>query len=292
MKILFLHISDAHFEEDTRCTGKIIDAQVQALNSIENFDSCFIMFSGDLAYSGKENEYKNVSKYLGRLWKKIREKFNIYNSVSTRVVPGNHDMNFNGVKRDRSEIRIMLNEGTAEELVGPELQKFEEFYKCAGFYNCFVTNKLCDCKIYTIAGKRIQINLINSELFSSCNDSIHDDDKGLHYLPASVWENIIRKKDVDFVLTMSHRGPEWFDWSTCQAFKKHLFGNADIFLYGHEHFDEVQNMCKKDNTLLKSIAQGLDFAGNHISFTTLLVDLETNQIQTKKFAWDSQEEMF
>ena len=292
MKTLFLHLSDAHFKADTYYSEKIISAQVQALNSIGDFNACFIMFSGDLSFSGQENEYRKALSYLRRLHKGISEKYRLDYFVTTLIVPGNHDINFEGEGRDRSEIRKMLNEEKADELIDSELQLFNNFYSETAYYKSFISNKLCDCKIYTISGKRIQINLINSELFSSCNDSIHDDDKGLHYLPSSVWENIVRKKDVDFVLTMSHRGPEWFDWTTCQAFKRHLLGNADIFLYGHEHFDEVQNMCQKDNSLLKSIAQGLDFTGNNISFTTLLVDLETNQIQTKMFAWDSQEEMF
>lgn len=58
MKLLFLHLSDAHFKDDTFYSEKTINAQVQALNSIGDFDKCFIMFSGDLAFSGQINEYK------------------------------------------------------------------------------------------------------------------------------------------------------------------------------------------------------------------------------------------
>ena len=58
MKVLFLHLSDAHFKNNTYYAEKIINAQVQALNSIGGFNACFLMFSGDLAFSGKKNEYK------------------------------------------------------------------------------------------------------------------------------------------------------------------------------------------------------------------------------------------
>lgn len=212
--------------------------------------------------------------------------------INTLLVPGNHDVDFDNNSRDRTEIRTMLNEGKADELIDSELKKFDNFYSEMPYFKSYVSNKLCDCKIYEMGGKRIQINLLNSELFSSCNDSIHDDDKGLHYLPNSVWENISRKKDVDLVLTMSHRGPEWFDWSTSYAFKKHLLANADVFLYGHEHVGEIQDLCQKDNALLKSMAQCIDFTSNNISFTTLLVDLELNEIKVKAFSWDQEEDMF
>lgn len=292
MKVLFLHLSDAHFKDNTYFSQEIINAQVQALNSIEDFNACFIMFSGDLVYSGQKNEFKKALSYLRRLRSKISDKFTLDYYLNTLLVPGNHDIDFNNERRDRTEIRTMLNKGKADELIDTELKKFDNFYSEMPYFKSYVSNKLCDCKIYEISGKRIQINLINSELFSSCNDMIHDDDKGLHYLPNSVWENISRKKDVDLVLTMSHRGPEWFDWSTSYAFKKHLLANADIFLYGHEHVGEIQDLYQKDNTLLKSMTQGIDFAKKNISFTTLLVDLELNEIKVKAFSWNQEEDMF
>ena len=293
MKVLFLHLSDAHFKENTYYADKILNAQVQALNSVGEFSACFIMFSGDLAFSGQVNEYRKACSYLRKLRSAIASKFQIDSyHINTLIVPGNHDMVFDGDNRDRTEIRQMLNQGKADELIDTELQRFNNFYAEMPYYKLYISNKLCDYKIYEIDGKRIQINLINSELFSSCNDSIHDDDKGLHYLPVSVWEHIARKKEIDLVVTMSHRGPEWFDWSTCQVFKKHLMGNADVFIYGHEHFDEVQNLCQKENFLLKSIAQGLDFSDSNISFTTLLVDFSANKIGTKMFSWNKEEEMF
>lgn len=292
MRLLFLHLSDAHFKDDTFYSEKTINAQVQALNSIGDFDKCFIMFSGDLAFSGQINEYKKVSSYMGKLWKKICDKFDKHGNVYTLVVPGNHDINFNGENRDRTSIKSMINDGEIDEKIEAELVNFNNFYDYASKYNCFKTNKLYDCRIYDCNGKKIQINLINSELFSSCNDSIHDDDKGLHYLPSNVWEKLSRKKDVDLVITMSHRGPEWFDWTASQAFKKHLLGNADVFLYGHEHFDAVENLCQKDNFLVKSIAQGMDFSQKNISYTTILVDFDSNQISTKMFEWNKDNEMF
>lgn len=292
MKVLFLHLSDAHFKDNTSVSDKIVNAQVQSLNSLGDFDACYIMFSGDLAFSGQGNEYKKVFLYLKKLRSKIIEKYGLYYFVNTLIVPGNHDIDFNGERRDRSEIRQILNEEKVDELIDSELEKFNNFYNQMPYFKIYGDNKLCDCKIFETKGKRIQINLINSELFSACNDSIHDDDKGLHYLPSSVWENLSRRKDVDLVITMSHRGPEWFDWTTSQAFKKHLLNNADVFLYGHEHFDEVENLCQKDNALLRSIAQGMDFAQKNISYTTLLVDFDSNQILTKMFEWNKDNEMF
>lgn len=172
MKVLFLHLSDAHFKENTYYADKILNAQVQALNSVGEFSACFILFSGDLAFSGKVNEYRKACSYLRKLRTAIASKFQIDSyHINTLIVPGNHDMVFDGDNRDRTEIRQMLNQGKADELIDTELQRFNNFYAEMPYYKLYISNKLCDYKIYEIDGKRIQINLINSELFSSCNDS-------------------------------------------------------------------------------------------------------------------------
>lgn len=83
MKILLIHLSDAHLKDNTYIDEKIINAQVQAINSLGKFDKCCIVFSGDLAYSGQENEYKKAKFYLGNLWRKLTNKFNLIN-VTTK----------------------------------------------------------------------------------------------------------------------------------------------------------------------------------------------------------------
>ena len=48
MKLLFIHLSDAHLRDKTYIDENIISAQVQAINSLGKFDKCCIVFSGDL----------------------------------------------------------------------------------------------------------------------------------------------------------------------------------------------------------------------------------------------------
>lgn len=106
MKVLFLHLSDAHLLSNTFIDNKIINAQVQALNSLGEFDKCCIIFSGDLSQSGQENEYKKCSIYLGLLWKRISDKYSMIYPANTLVVPGNHDIDFGGKARGRSEVAV------------------------------------------------------------------------------------------------------------------------------------------------------------------------------------------
>lgn len=292
MRILLIHLSDAHLKDKTYIDEKIINAQVQAINSLGKFDKCCIAFSGDLAYSGQENEYKKARFYLGNLWRKLTNKFNLIYPINTFVVPGNHDIDFQCQRRNRSEICELINAGITDEMITEELENFHNFYDIAQYYNCFSYNKLIDVKILPVGDKKIQINLINSELFSTYNDENNDDDKGKHFLPESEWNRIARGKDIDLVVTISHRGPEWFSWESANSFKKSLNCNTDLFLYGHEHINDTNLSCQKDNNLIKSIARGIDFHSKDIFFTTLLVDLETDNVVTTLFNWDSENEIF
>lgn len=292
MKVLLIHLSDAHLKDNTYIDEKIINAQVQAINSLGKFDKCCIVFSGDLAYSGQENEYKKAKFYLGNLWRKLTNKFNLIYPINTLVVPGNHDIDFKGQRRNRSEICELINTGITDEIITEEIAKFHNFYEVAQFYNCFSYNKLIDVKVLPVGNKKIQINLINSELFSTYNDENKDDDKGKHFLPESEWNRIARGKDIDLVITISHRGPEWFSWESANNFKKSLSCNTDLFLFGHEHINDTNFSCQKDNNLIKSIARGIDFHSKDICFTTLLVDLDLDNVVTTLFSWDSENDIF
>lgn len=146
MKLLLIHLSDAHLKDKTYIDENIINAQVQAINSLGEFEKCCIVFSGDLAHSGQENEYKKGRIFLGKLWRKLTDKFNLLYPINTLIVPGNHDIDFNGQRRNRSEVCEIINSGITDEMISKELEKFQNFYAIAEFYKCFSFNKLELCK--------------------------------------------------------------------------------------------------------------------------------------------------
>lgn len=292
MKLLFVHLSDAHFTSEDQYMRKYIDAQVQSLNLIADFDKCCIIFSGDLAFSGKRNEYKQCRKYLGGLWRGIKDKFPKDERIETFIVPGNHDIDFNGAKRSRVEINELFADGVTDDILQHELMLFENFYELADYYHCFQNNKLIDIKTFKLGNKKIQINLINTELFSTCGDEYGDDDKGKHYMPIYEWNKLSRGKDVNLVVTVAHHGPEWFNWEAANKFREELYNSSDIFLYGHEHITDISQICSKDEYVLKSIANGIDFKKSNMVYTTLLIDFEAQTATATVFKWDETNSLF
>ena len=92
MKILFLHLSDAHLTQETNLSEINTNAIVNSLSQMGNFDECVLVFSGDIANSGNENEYKVAGRMFGRIIKGIIDKYFDGNKhIQTLIVPGNHD---------------------------------------------------------------------------------------------------------------------------------------------------------------------------------------------------------
>lgn len=293
MKILFLHLSDAHFEEGTYVNERIINSQVKAINSLDKFDECVIIFTGDITYSGQVNEYEQAGNYIDLLQRKITEKFRLKTKINIIVIPGNHDINFENAFRDRDEVCCLRGKSVKAEVVQNELLRFDNFYKFAEKYSCFENENLVEVKYIDYEDKtRLQINLINSELFSIFNDRNGDDDKGLHFLPESDINKLTKGEGVNFVVTVSHRGPDWFDWESSKLYRKKLTHSTDLYLYGHEHYDNVSCVTNCENDIIKSIATGLDFKNKKIHFGSLIVNLENKQTSATLFEWDDEKEMF
>lgn len=75
MKILFLHLSDAHLTQQTNLNEISTNAIVKSLSQMGNFDQCVLIFSGDIANSGSENEYRVAGSMLGKILKGINDKY-------------------------------------------------------------------------------------------------------------------------------------------------------------------------------------------------------------------------
>ena len=91
MKILFLHLSDAHLKDNTDLRLININGIVNSLTQIGDFDECVLVFSGDVANSGEKNAYANAGKLVGYIAKGISQKYIDGKIVQTLIVPGNHD---------------------------------------------------------------------------------------------------------------------------------------------------------------------------------------------------------
>ena len=84
--VTILHISDAHFgqPDERNEAGRITDALISAVHNQERVpDLC--VFSGDLSFSGKPDEFNAGSRWLSTLLAPFPD-------AKLFIVPGNHDV--------------------------------------------------------------------------------------------------------------------------------------------------------------------------------------------------------
>ena len=74
MKLQLIHLSDMHFSKKSDPYEIQIDKMMQAMNTVDDADEYIIVVSGDLAASGRCNEYKYVSNLVGAISKTVREE--------------------------------------------------------------------------------------------------------------------------------------------------------------------------------------------------------------------------
>ena len=115
--LTFIHLSDIHFHKnsgdnydlDYDLRNEIIEdikREVNALGSVSG-----ILISGDIAFSGKQVEYKSAERFLFELCQLLQiPKTSIY------CVPGNHDVDQDVIKESHSLERAQSGIETSKKL--------------------------------------------------------------------------------------------------------------------------------------------------------------------------------
>ena len=275
--------------ENQRVEKWYVNQLGNVLNSFNDIDKACIIVAGDLSYSGQQNEFRNVGKLFGQLSDKLREKFgNKY--IPFYIVPGNHDIEFKGNIRERSELMDLHNSGKIDSMIDEELNRFTNFYNFAERNRCFKQDKLLGITSFLTGECCTQINLINSELFSTFRDLKGDDDKGLHYFPEDRLSRLIKKTWSKYSITVMHRSPEWFSWQSSQDLKNRFYKSSNILICGHEHINEVQDINNKDLIFIKSGT--FDFLQKEFCFNLITIDTDNNECCVSTYKWDKENSIF
>lgn len=292
MKNLFLVLSDIHMREDQVLNKDYVYGIYNALTTLPEVDNACVIVAGDLAFSGNRNQYKKVRNLFGMLNNQLKKKLHKDILIPYYIVPGNHDINYNGQPRDRIDVVELHNNGTIDSEIDNELTKFDAFYELAEMNKCFVNNKLYNARKFETEDIKTQINLLNSELFSTFMDKNKDDDKGVHYFPESTIAHIKKQKWANYTITVMHRNPEWFSWQSSQNLKNNFYKASNILICGHEHVSDIQDIEKDTKNLITVKTGAFDFHENSFSFNTLIIDTETNTCDIKYFSWNHEKNIY
>ncbi len=302
-----LHLSDFHFkslEKDKASQTLLIDKLILNLQD-SNLRVDFIIFSGDLVFSGEE-EIHFKDAYTSFL-----EEIGLVLKISKRniiICPGNHDVDRKAVsepvkdyirKIDNSDLLNKLIEDNKEDIFGVSLKptsnyfSFEKsFYSLGESLGIDTITPLTSIHIRDFGNKKIGFVSINTAWCSSGND-----DKGNLFFPKSELEKAIsylNQNNVFWKILVLHH-----PLSDLREFNKVAI---EDFIYSEFHFMFSGHLHKREDFIRLTQNEGIFGTYAHAAFTKkedgkigysiVDIQLDTLEVRLSKFIYDHEEGVF
>lgn len=291
MKILFLHLSDLHINTNNAYSEFHLKKLVDTLRVGGHFDKMVCIISGDIAQSGDKHQYNIARSSIIKIFRLMKEE-KVYNThVDIICVPGNHDIHFEETPRTSEDLNNIFKNFSYSKYIDEELSKQENFLKFANKYHCFENKRLFDRKILNYDGYKIEVNMINSAVFSLRND----EDKGMHYINQSDINCLNTPTNANFVISVMHHSPDWFIDTQKNQLEDALLCKSSLVFMGHEHTGKTKTSSfnKQASTYIHTggaLCYDSDWSTSEFEYG--LFNTETNEYKAYIFKWNDVEKQY
>lgn len=289
MTAVLLHLSDIHIKttnDPILKRGENIAACV--FPSLPSASHLFIVVSGDVAFSGEENQYALATDFLTSVRASIQKERSI--PVTFVIVPGNHDCDFN---QDSGARRMLVK--SIEDSDSPEIDSSiidtctaiqGPFFK---FRDALESDMESDDDLlwrtsrFEVEGKILGFECLNVSWVSKITE-----EPGRLYFPIDRYSGK-KTNDVDVRVLVLHHPLNWFNQNIYRPFRTFIRQLADIVISGHEHQGNVGviNDAETDNS---AFVEGCVLQGekdlSDSSFNIMVVDLSQSQFKSTRYKWD------
>ena len=244
-EITILHLSDIHFkrnkDEDNKAFRKkvqerLIEAVAAHLSDHHGID--FVVITGDIAFSGKKEEYNEALMFLSDFRKVLPKE------IEFLAVPGNHDV-------DRSKINkfFSLHQIVKEEKIDTFLESRDDVnsfinVKFTAFRESFIDhlhpdlyqNKADYYWVKNYPNKNVSFLGLNSAWAS---EGDHDPTKIALGFSQAV-SALDKTKDItNKILLLHHPLFNFFDLKDANKWSGEIFAKCPLILHGHVHIDNA-----------------------------------------------------
>ena len=231
MKIIFLHLSDLHIKSDKAYCEFQIKKIIDSLRTVGHFDKLLFVLSGDIAFSGTKEQYRVANGILKKMLIELKKNKVYSGHVEIVCVPGNHDIEFEMPPRTAEELNQIYKEYSYKKHLDAEFVKQKNFFNFANRRECFCDNKMFCQKILKFDDFKIEVNMINTGLFSLMSQ----EDKGLHFIDQNCINRLNTPTGADFVISVMHHSYDWYVDSQKEQIEQALLCKSSLIFLGHEH---------------------------------------------------------
>jgi predicted phosphodiesterase len=253
-RVTWLHLSDWHQRGDTFDRQVVRDALMKDIRSRAAISPAlaavdFIVFSGDIAFSGRAEEYTAAAKRLfGPLFTALG-----FGQTGWRrlfVVPGNHDLDWTELERVPEGIlrEVETREGVDRVLGARERRR--ELMRPFAAYAAFTSARMrtgsrglyAHTRNVRLGGRVVALVGLNSAWLAARHRDAagHPDDYGrLAVGERQVYDALSGVANADLRVAVMHHPPGWLrEADRCRVVER-LLRDCDIVLHGHEHMPGV-----------------------------------------------------
>lgn len=291
MKILILHLSDLHISTGENPGLQKFAYLAQAIKNVDpDIVGIVLVFSGDLVWSAKSEEYALFNEHLMQFRTLLQSKTR-NDDVFLVAVPGNHDCQFdeNNTARDLiiqgliKDPTITIDPSITE--LGSKVQ--DNFFS---FRSSFTTpptrteGRVYYEYLWTKDNRSILFRCYNTAWLSQLKEQ-----QGHLIYPSQFLGKCEPNTPSDFVVSVFHHPYNWLTSTCAREFKDHIEKTSDLILTGHEH--EADHYLKY--TFRGEVTEYVEGAvfqeasrPDRSGFNVILVDLETQRQKLLTYYWD------
>lgn len=292
MKIAIIQLSDIHISSNRDWIISRAKYYVAASKSVVNeCQKVIIVLSGDIANTGKVEEYQVASSFFRKLEEGLKQENDALGKFEYVIVPGNHDCYFPDKENPirNTVISSVKNQDIIKDDEYIELflevqNNFWVFYKeMTGDNSCpFVSKSLT---INCGENFSFVFHLYNSSLLSLKNEVV-----GGLIIPENYFLKSDETTNNSYVFSVFHHNTGWLSSSTSNNNKKRFEDNilreSNVIICGHEHDSQTRLMSELDGNNTTIYLESGAFQYKHSSsYNILEIDTEKLELICHRFEY-------
>jgi predicted phosphodiesterase len=251
-RLTWLHLSDWHQKDKDFDRQVVCDALIRDISNRTKIDHNlaqidFIVFSGDVAFSGKATEYQAAKEYL---FDPVLKATSL-SAERLFIVPGNHDLDRDWVsKMLPSALQKVLNEEeckswlTDEEERGRLLEPFKAFSAFVSNYTSQDSPEYASIRMWSdLGGKKVALLGLNSAWMCGRNKDANEkvNDYGYTLLgEPQIHDALAQIANADVRLVVLHHSFDWLTEFDRHRVEERLGKAVHFILCGHQHFPQIK----------------------------------------------------
>ena len=290
MPLLILHLSDSHFKGDHSDDQLIARAPKLAAIANEYVDRascCLVLFTGDIAWSGKAKEYEVAASFVSQTVEAVKDKLKA-DWVIPLAVPGNHDCDFNRDNLTRKTLVSGLSTGVVSGIdssvtdacTGPQSAFFDWLSKsCPGIDT--VEPRMLWAQHCQVDASKVTVFCLNTAWVSQL-----DEKQGQIVMPDKL--HGMMSTPADFVVSMHHHTYPWMRAPQSRAFQTAVERSSDLILTGHDHETSQFVITRATGEQSRYVEGGVLHIANESrsELNAMLVDIPRKTFECNEYRWN------